>query len=173
MVPLRKMGDLKKAGGKIVELIRRPKIRWGDIAKGATDAGISPILQIAASEFFKHRLTEKKEKGSYTITRVDLHTAIMNGILLDELIDMGNPTPELVEVIRVFDFIPFVDLKSNLESVVGLLSDGRVIAKAIQECRPDLWSVILNTPGYGEKWLGESATGIITKIEKIMEGLEA
>lgn len=168
-----KVEGFRKAGGRIVELIRRPNIRWGDIAKGATDAGISPVLQTVATEFFKRRLTEREKKGGYAITRVDLHTAIMNGILLDELVDMGNPAPELVEVIRVFDFIPFVDLRSSLESAVGILSDGRVIAKAIQECRPDLWSVILNTPGYGEKWLGESAAGIVGKIEKIMEGLQA
>ena len=163
-----KINGFKRTGERIIELIRRPKIKWSEVARGATDAGINPVFQEVASKIFANRLAERDENGAYVIKRPDIHTAILNGILLDELIDTKNPNPDLVDILRMFDFIPFVNLREILERT-QLVLDGRVIGKAIQECRPDLWSVIINTPGYGDKWLGESAEGIIKKLIKLTE----
>lgn len=164
----RLIGVIRTSGEKLIALIRKPEVKWSEVARGAMDAGINPVFQEIASKFFANRLTEKDENGAYVIKRPDIHTAILNGILLDELIDTKNPSPELVDILLMFDSIPFVDIREILERS-QLVLDGGVIGKAIRECRPDLWSVIINIPGYGEKWLGESAEGIIKKLIKLTE----
>lgn len=156
---------------RIVKLIPIHKVDWGKVKGRMSNFGIGLFAGNVAKGFFMSALIRKKGEA-YVVQPHHLWTTMMNGTCMDDLFDFKNPPASWVESVHRVNRLG-ISVAESLRRGYPLLEDGRILSEALKQARPDLWSVIENTDGYSEKYIGWSARRMLDKLIKFAERVES
>lgn len=156
---------------RIVNLIPLSKIDWGKVKKRMTGFGINIFTGNIAKGFFMEAISRKSGEA-YVVQPHHLWTLMRGGHCMDELFNLNNPPDSWIRAIRRVNKLG-ISVADSLARGYPLIEDGQVLSTAIKKVRPDLWSVIENSDGYSEKYIGWSARRMLDKLIKLAEDVES